>query len=180
MSDKELGLLLINANYLSQQDILTSLQAYFTGVVNHLFVMVEGLFRFEMALTPPDDKITVRIGLENLIIEGSRRLREWEQLQDEIPSLDMALKFSERPGTNLRNVNMSIEEWRVVSYINPKNTMRQIAKATSRSDLEISQDCLWPPTSRSGRDGDGQRVYQCQLLLLGYQSQAPKKKNRNR
>ncbi len=137
MSDKELGLLLINANYLSQQDILTSLQAYFTGVVNHLFVMVEGLFRFEMALMPPDDKITVRIGLENLIIEGSRRLREWEQLQDEIPSLDMALKFSERPGTNLRNVNLSIEEWRVVSFINPKNSMRQIAKATSRSDLEI-------------------------------------------
>ena len=49
----------------------------------------------------------------------------------------MALKFSERPGTNLRNVNLSIEEWRVVSYINPKNTMRQIAKATNRSDLEI-------------------------------------------
>ena len=137
MSDKELGLLLINANYLSQQDILTSLQTYFIGVVNHLFVMVEGLFRFDVALRPPDDKITVRISLENLIIEGSRRIREWEQLQDEIPSLEMALKFSERPGTNLRNVNLSIEEWKVVSFINPKNTMRQIAKATNRSDLEI-------------------------------------------
>ena len=32
ISDKELGLLLINASYLTQQDILTSLQAYFTGV----------------------------------------------------------------------------------------------------------------------------------------------------
>jgi hypothetical protein len=137
MSDKELGLLLINANYISQQDILTSLQTYFINVVNHLFVMVEGLFRFEMTLMPPEDKITVRISLENLIIEGSRRIREWEQLQDEIPSLEMALKFSERPGTNLRNVNLSVEEWRVVSFINPKNTMRQIAKATNRSDLEI-------------------------------------------
>src|SRR3972149_2449332 len=29
MSDKELGLLLINARYISQQDILTSLQSYF-------------------------------------------------------------------------------------------------------------------------------------------------------
>ena len=137
MSDKELGLLLINANYLSQQDILTSLHAYFINVVNRLFVMAEGLFRFEMALMPPEDKITVRINLENLIIEGSRRIREWEQIQDEITSLEMALKFSERPGINLKNVNLSIEEWRVVSYINPKNTMRQIAKATNRSDLEI-------------------------------------------
>src|SRR5512139_336942 len=33
MSDKELGLLLINANYISQQEILNSLQTYFVSVV---------------------------------------------------------------------------------------------------------------------------------------------------
>jgi DNA-binding MarR family transcriptional regulator len=64
-------------------------------------------------------------------------MREWEQLQDEIPTLDMALKFTDRPGVNLRNVNLSVEEWRVVSYINPKNSMRQIAKATNLNDLQI-------------------------------------------
>jgi hypothetical protein len=137
MSDKELGLLLINANYVTQQDILNSIQTHFTSIVNRLFTWVEGLFHFENGLLPPDDKITVRIHLENIIIEGSRRLREWEQLQDEIPSLDMALKFAERPGANLRNVNLSVEEWRVVSYINPKNTIRQIAQATKKNDLEI-------------------------------------------
>jgi DNA-binding MarR family transcriptional regulator len=49
----------------------------------------------------------------------------------------MALKFTDRPGANLRNVNLSVEEWRVVSYINPKNTIRQIARATNLNDLEI-------------------------------------------
>jgi hypothetical protein len=137
MSDKELGLLLVNANYINQQDILSSLQTYFIGVVNRLFTWVEGFFRFENDLLPPDDKITVRIGLENIIIEGSRRLREWEQLQDEIPNLDMALKFADRPGANIRNFNLSVEEWRVVSYINPKNSIRQIARATKTSELEI-------------------------------------------
>jgi hypothetical protein len=64
-------------------------------------------------------------------------MREWEHLQDEIPSLDIALKFADRPGANIRNVNLSVEEWRVVSYINPKNTIRQIARATKLNDLEI-------------------------------------------
>ena len=137
MSDKELGLLLINANYINQQDILASLQNHFVGIVNRLFTWVEGFFRFENDVSPPDDKITVRIGLENIIIEGSRRMREWEQLQDEIPNLDMALKFAERPGTNIRNFNLSVEEWRVVSYINPKNSIKQIARATKMNDLEI-------------------------------------------
>jgi hypothetical protein len=137
MSDKELGLLLINAGYLTQDDILTSLQTYFTDVVRRLFTWVEGFFRFEQDIFPTDGKITVRVDLENLIIEGSRQLREWEQLNEEIPSLDMALKFSERPGTNMKNINLSVEEWRVVSYTNPKNTIRQIARATKMNDLEI-------------------------------------------
>lgn len=137
MSDKELGLLLINANYLTQQDVLSSLQNHFIGIVNKLFTWDDGYFRFENEVAPASGKITVRVNLENLIIEGARRMREWEQLQDEIPSLDMALKFTDRPGTNIRNVNLSVEEWRVVSYINPKNTMRQIAKTTKMSDLEI-------------------------------------------
>jgi hypothetical protein len=135
--DKELGLLLINAGYLSQEDILTNLQQNFTDIVRRLFTWVEGLFHFDNDLLPPDDRISVHLDLENLIIEGSRQMREWEQLQDEIPSLDMALKFMDRPGANLRNVNLSVEEWRVVSYINPRNTIRQIASATKMNDLEI-------------------------------------------
>ena len=137
MSDKELGLLLINANYISQDDILGSLQTEFIGIIHRLFTWVEGLFRFENGVLPPDDKITLKIGLENIIIEGTRHLREWEQLHDEIPSLEVALNFTDRPGVNLKNINLSVEEWRVVSYINPKNSVKQIAKTTKMNDLEI-------------------------------------------
>lgn len=134
MSDKELGLVLVNAGYVTQEDIITNLQEYFSGIIRKLYTWVEGSFRFDAELLPPEDRINVRLDLENLIIEGSRQLREWEQLQDEIPSLDMALKFTDRP---LKNVNLSVEEWRVVSYINPKNTMKQIASANKMNDLEV-------------------------------------------
>jgi hypothetical protein len=134
INDKELGLLLINAGYLSQEEILSNLQGYFTDVVRRLFTWVEGFFRFEAEMMPPPDRINVRLDLENIIIEGSRQLREWEQLQDEIPSLEMALKFTDRP---LKNVNLSVEEWRVVSYINPKNTMKQISQTNKMNDIEI-------------------------------------------
>jgi predicted DNA-binding transcriptional regulator len=137
LSDKELGLLLVNANYIDQQSILTSLQSHFVSIVSRLFTWVEGFFRFENDLLPPEDKITVRISLENIIIEGSRRLKELEQLQEEIPDLEMALKFADRPGANIRNFSLSVEEWRVVSYINPKNTIRQIARTVKMSDLEV-------------------------------------------
>jgi hypothetical protein len=134
MTDKELGLLLINAGYVTQEDILLNLQVYFTDTIRKLFTWVEGFFRFENEMLPPDDRINVKLDLENIIIEGSRQLRELEQLQDEIPSLDMALKFTERP---LTNVNLSVEEWKVVKFVDPKNTMRQIAGTNKLGELEI-------------------------------------------
>lgn len=134
MTDKELGLILINAGYVSQEDILLNLQGYFTDVVRRLFSWVEGIFRFESEMLPPEGRINVRLDLENIIMEGSRQLRELEQLQDEIPSLDMALVFTNRPRTN---VNLSVEEWKVVKFVDPKNTMRQIAGANKLNDLEI-------------------------------------------
>jgi hypothetical protein len=137
MSDKEIGLLLIQANYLSRQEILLCLQTHFILILNRLFNWPDGAFSFENDQVPPDGKIKVKLSLENLIIEGTRRMREQEQLQDEIPSLDMALKFAERPGANIRQLNLSVDEWRVISFINPKNSMRQIASATKLSDMEL-------------------------------------------
>jgi hypothetical protein len=134
MTDKELGLLLINAGYVTQEDILLNLQGYFTDVVRRLFTWVEGIFRFENEMLPPDDRINVKLDLENIIIEGSRQLRELEQLKDEIPSLEMALKFTERP---LTNVNLSVDEWKVVKFVDPKNTMRQIAGTNKLTEIEV-------------------------------------------
>jgi hypothetical protein len=137
MSDKELGLLLINSGYVTQEGILESLQSYYVSILQQLFTWVEGRFKFDPDQDLPETKIPVRIALENLIIEGSRQVHEWEQLNTEIPNLDMALAFTDRPGVNLKKVNLNVEEWRVVSYINPKNSIRQIAKASKMNELEI-------------------------------------------
>ncbi|MCW5876915.1 MAG: DUF4388 domain-containing protein [Anaerolineales bacterium] len=137
MSDKELGLLLINSGYATRQDILESLQSYYVGIIQQLFTWAEGHFKFENHQDVPEGKIPLRIPLENLIIEGARQMSEWEQLNLEIPNLDMALAFTDRPGVNLKKVNLNVEEWRVVSYINPKNSIRQIAKASKMNELEI-------------------------------------------
>jgi hypothetical protein len=136
-SDKELGLLLINAGYLTQQDILSGIHDYVLEIVYQLFTWIDGFFRFDANILPPGDSITIKLDLENIIMEGSRRVQEWERLQDELPNLSMALDFVERPGANIRDVNLTVEEWKVVSYINPKNSIHQIAKANKMNDLEI-------------------------------------------
>lgn len=135
--DKQLGLMLINAGYVSQADIIQSLKAHREAIVLRLFRWSEGDFHFEADKLPSGDRITVPIELENLILEGSRRTKEQAKFEEEIPSLDMALKFPMQPGTKLNKVNLSVEEWKVISFVKPENTIRMIAKAHSMNDTQV-------------------------------------------
>ena len=136
-SEKALGQMLINAGKISQNDVIQAARVHMLDVVYRLFACVEGDFRFDPTLASAQDHITVPIDLENVIMEGSRRLKEFERLQDELPNLDMALRFTDRPDTRLRNISLSVEEWRVVSFINPRNSIKQIAQFNNMSDFQI-------------------------------------------
>ena len=136
-NDKELGLLLINAGYVSQEDIVQSVREHTLEMVYQLFNWMEGTFRFEPNVLPIEGRITVPIDLENVIMEGSRRLKESARLEEELPNLDVALKFTDRPDARMRTINLTVEEWRVVSFINPRNTIRQIAQYNNMSDFQI-------------------------------------------
>jgi hypothetical protein len=136
-NDKRLGMMLIESGQVTQEDILKSVRNHTQDVVFRVFTWSDGIFRFEPNALPPQDRIAVPINLENIIMEGTRRVREWEELQDELPNLDMALRFTDRPDARLRNINLSVEEWRVVSYINPRNSIRQIAKANNMNEFQI-------------------------------------------
>ncbi|RMG81478.1 MAG: DUF4388 domain-containing protein [Chloroflexi bacterium] len=136
-NDKALAMLLINANYATKEDIVASIRQHLLDVVYNVMAWTDGPFVFEDGTLPGNDHILVPIDLENVIIEGARRIREAEQLVEHIPNLDMALKFPENPREKFKGVHLSVEEWRVVSFVNPKNTIRQIAKANNMSEMEI-------------------------------------------
>jgi hypothetical protein len=136
-SDKALALMLINANYVTQTDIVRSIQQHTLDIVFDVMTWNEEPFIFEDNVIPPPERITVPMDLKNVIFEGTRRLKEVKPLEEELPNLDMALRFPEAPGDKFRGIHLSVEEWRVVSFINPKNSIRQIAKACNMTDTEI-------------------------------------------
>lgn len=136
-SDKALALLLMNANYITQNDIVSSIQQHMQDVVYNLMSWNSEPFRFDDNVLPPADRIQVPIDLENIIIEGSRRIKEIEELTQHLPNLDMALRFPGNPKEKFKGIHLSVEEWRVVQFVNPKNSIRQIARANNMSEIEI-------------------------------------------
>ncbi|MCJ7739449.1 MAG: DUF4388 domain-containing protein [Anaerolineae bacterium] len=136
-TDRELGVLLINAGRLSRKDVEDAVRLHMMNSVHRLFAWSEGSFRFDANYLPVKNRITVSVDLESVIVEGSRRIEEWERLQDELPDLDRALKFTDSPGTDVRNISLNVQEWRIISYVNPRNTIRQIAQYHNMSDFQI-------------------------------------------
>jgi hypothetical protein len=137
-TDRELATMLVQAGLLTKTELEQMVRNNVKDVVDRMFALSDGLFRFEPNVLP-EDRLWAEppINLDSIIMEGTRRLKESEKLQEELPNLDVTLRFTDRPDAKLRNVNLSVDEWRVVSYINPKNTIRQIAQANSMSELQI-------------------------------------------
>lgn len=136
MSDKGLALSLINANYVTQKDIIQSIQKHTVSIVFDLMTWKREPFEFKEGDPAPNSRILVPIDLRNIIIEGTRIQNEQLELEKEIPNLDMALRFAEDP-SSFKNIKLGANEWRVVGFINPKNSIRQIAKACNMTDTEI-------------------------------------------
>lgn len=135
--DQDIAKVLITSGHLKQQVLLRHVREHVLDLMYQVFSWNQGAFRFEPSELPVQGRITTSIALENVIMEGSRRLKEWALLSDELPDLDVALKFAERPTTPLRDINLSVEEWRVISFINPRNTIRQVANYNNMDELQI-------------------------------------------
>ncbi len=137
-NDMELGMLLIKAGRVSREDIIQSARHYMLDIVYTLFGWYDGQFEFTPDALPSADRILIPINLEQVILEGSRRLQEHERLQDELPDLDhTALRFTDGADTRLRGMNLTVEEWRVISFVSPRNTIRVIAQANNMDDFQV-------------------------------------------
>jgi hypothetical protein len=135
LTDKALGIDLIRAGVVTQHDIIQSVKEFMLDVVYSLFSWTDGQFKFNQGALPSNDHITVPLNLDNVILEGSRRIQENERLLDELPNLDrVALKITDKP---LRDVKLTPDDWRVISHIHPRNTVEHIAQANSMDEFQI-------------------------------------------
>jgi hypothetical protein len=135
--DKALGIRLIGTGLVSREDVVKSCKAQMLSTINTLFNWKDGQFNYEPDILPPKNAITIPINLENIILEGSRRIDEHNRLLEEVPDLSMVMQFSSQTDAKLRDINLSVDEWRVISFISPQYTIKRIAQANNLDDFQI-------------------------------------------
>lgn len=137
-NDKQLGRALIQSDRITQKEMLQALRQNMMDVVHTVFNWEDGTFVFDELRKPPVKRIAIPLSLEKMVVDENRPPEKASMPQsDSLPSLEVVLRFTEGRGRNLRSINLSIDEWRVISFINPRNTVADIAQHNQMSHDEV-------------------------------------------
>jgi len=81
---------------------------------------------------------TITVSNEVIIMEGVMRQDEWAKIHTHVPSLGLVPRLVPNPTTGNSEINLEAEEWRILTMVNGKNTIGQIAQ---RSGLGEFRTC---------------------------------------
>jgi hypothetical protein len=104
--------------------------------VYSFFTLNTGPFRFH-----DDQRVeatTIALSNEVIIMEGVARQDAWAELQRQLPSLDVVPRLVPNPAGGSSEINPGAEGWRVLTMVNGRNSIRQIAQ---RSGLGEFRTC---------------------------------------
>jgi hypothetical protein len=137
--NKPMGVILASRNIISMEEINKCVRIQIEEITYGLFGWHEGDFKFEQDVQPPSESLTIPLSIENIIMEGTRRIDEWARINDRIPNLDVVVRFSDQPHEKAKGVNLTPDEWRVFARINGVHSIRQIAQLTRLGEFEVAR-----------------------------------------
>ncbi len=100
------------------------------------FTLTSGPFRFH-----EDKRIetpTISVSNEVIIMEGVMRQDAWADIQRHVPSLSLVPRLVPNPATGSNDISLEAEGWRILTMVNGKNSVEQIAQ---RSGLGEFRTC---------------------------------------
>jgi hypothetical protein len=97
-----------------------------------------GKFRFFPGLDLSDEDILVSVDVNQVILEGGRRIEEWEQVRRTIRSYHEVYAINPNPASD-GGVQLTPREWRVLSMLNGERDIAAIAEETGLGRFEVSR-----------------------------------------
>jgi hypothetical protein len=118
------GELAVREGLLPESELLEVLKIQVSEVVFDAFVWEGGTFGFRLDASLPPNAVTIAIDLPNLIMEGARRIAEWEQCLRLLPDSGARFKVVAAPADE--KITLTSEEWKILFLINGQRTLNEL------------------------------------------------------
>jgi len=120
---RQLGTTLVDMNLFDKEEVIECLKMQIEEIVYNLFSWTEGEFKFIENAAPKKLQFSIELNTVNVIMEGTRRIDEWVEIQKVLPPDDVKLQLSPSPQTKKDTINISLEEFKILSLINGERTL---------------------------------------------------------
>ena len=127
-NSKRLGEILIHKGFIDRADLQSVVCDQIEELVYSLLGWQSGSFKFYEKQFPTQEEITVRLSVENVILEGLRRLDEDNMIKDTLPDLDQVYTISATQGERTRTVSLKAGEWNVMALVDGHRTLNQVCE----------------------------------------------------
>ncbi len=125
-SGKKIGALLVEKNLFTREEIIEGLKMQIEEIVYSLFGWKDGLFEFLQDKTPPPDSILSELNPMNIIMEGTRRIDEWEELKKVLPPDNTILELARDPAFKTDEIHLTKNEIILMALIGSGKTLSKI------------------------------------------------------
>ena len=105
-------------------------------VVYHGYAWSSGSFLFDSGHPVPEGAVTIDVALCNLIMEGARRIDEWQECRALFPDEHLIFRAARNPQVQ-GEISLSKEEWSLLLRLDGKLTLHDLAAEEGADPLTI-------------------------------------------
>ncbi|MEK7379496.1 MAG: DUF4388 domain-containing protein [Gemmatimonadota bacterium] len=137
---RRLGEILVAIGAVSSRELERQVRLQVEEVVFTMLAWAEGYFVFEEGLTGEVPRETnVRIATEALLMEGARRIDEWERIQGQVPHLGVVPRLAPPESAEPGSLSLTPFEWRVLAACEGTLDIRAIALSLVASEFDVAR-----------------------------------------
>ncbi len=136
---RRLGQILVDEGYTTDKVLESFVQEQIQDTIFDLFRWDEGDFDFEDLAEAPEEDIGLSVSIENIVMEGSRRLEEWTRIKKKIPSMGVVFKMATAPGEGTFDISLKPAEWNILLRIDGTRAVSDLARELDRTDFEVAR-----------------------------------------
>lgn len=127
---KRLGEILVSRRFIDRADLEGVVKNQVEQLLFSLLSWQTGSFKFYENQFPTDEEITVNLSVENVILEGLRRLDEMNMVKETLPDLTSVYTISASQAGRTRAVTLQADEWNLMALVDGHRTIDDICRVS--------------------------------------------------
>lgn len=139
---RRMGTILVRNKAIRPQDLIWGVTEQVRMMVLSVFAWTRGTYAFEPGPLPSKEVITLKVPTADLVMSGVKSIDSWSRVEAAVGDIKTRYQASPRHDELAREMNLSLDEWSLLSLCESGVTLGQMCGESPLADFEICR-LIW-------------------------------------